>query len=75
MKADTTELWDINKVKPYEHNPRKNEKAIAQVAASIREIGFLQPVVVDAEGVLSCSRPVNSTVSASKPSLAKTSST
>ena len=34
---------------PYQRNPRKNESAIAKVAASIREFGFRQPIVVDSE--------------------------
>jgi DNA modification methylase len=46
------EMWDIARVKPYEHNPRKNEGAVDAVAKSIREFGFRVPLVVDAEGVL-----------------------
>jgi DNA modification methylase len=46
------EMWDIARVKPYEHNPRKNEGAVEAVAKSIREFGFRVPLVVDAEGVL-----------------------
>lgn len=37
---------------PYENNPRKNETAVDAVAASIHEFGFLQPIVVDADGVI-----------------------
>ena len=46
------EMWDIARVKPYEHNPRKNEGAVEAVARSISEFGFRVPLVVDAEGVL-----------------------
>ncbi|GIW83203.1 MAG: hypothetical protein KatS3mg105_5010 [Gemmatales bacterium] len=46
------ELWDIGRVKPYENNPRKNDDSVDAVAASIREFGFRQPIVVDAEGVI-----------------------
>lgn len=42
----------IKKIKPYERNPRKNEKAIAGVAASIAEFGFQQPIVLDKDGVI-----------------------
>ena len=45
-------LVSINEVKPYEKNPRKNTAAIDKVAASIKEFGFQQPIVVDADGVI-----------------------
>lgn len=48
------ELWDIARVKPYPANPRHNDSAVDAVAASIREFGFRQPTVVDAEGVIVC---------------------
>ena len=43
---------DIESIREYEHNPRKNEEAVDKVAASIREFGFKVPVVVDADGVI-----------------------
>ena len=46
------ELWAVEKVVPYARNPRKNGDAVAKVAASIKEFGFRQPIVVDAEGVV-----------------------
>lgn len=46
------EHWDIDRVKPYEKNPRRNDKAVQAVADSIREFGFRQPIVVDADGVI-----------------------
>ena len=48
------EKWNIADVKPYENNPRQNEEAVEAVAGSIREYGFRQPIVVDAEGVVIC---------------------
>ena len=42
----------IDSIKPYERNPRKNESAIEKVANSIKEFGFKQPIVVDANGVI-----------------------
>ncbi len=46
------ELIEISKVIPYANNPRKNEAAIAKVAASIKEFGFRQPIVVDQDYVV-----------------------
>jgi DNA modification methylase len=37
---------------PYERNPRKNEKAVAAVAASLQEFGPQKPIVVDEEMVI-----------------------
>lgn len=37
---------------PYENNPRKNDAAVDEVAASIRQFGFKVPVIVDREGVV-----------------------
>lgn len=48
------ELRLLNTVKPYDQNPRNNDDAVAAVADSIREFGFRQPIVVDAEGVIVC---------------------
>jgi len=48
------ELWPIEDVTPYEGNPRQNEEAVGAVAASIREFGFRQPIVVDEGGVVIC---------------------
>ncbi len=46
------ELLEISRVLPYARNPRRNEGAIAKVAASIKEYGFRQPIVVDEEMVI-----------------------
>lgn len=42
----------IEKVIPYAQNPRKNEAGIDKVAASIKEFGWQQPIVVDTEMVI-----------------------
>jgi len=47
-----TEQWNIDRVVPYEKNPRKNDGAVEAVAASIKEFGFRVPIVVDAQGVI-----------------------
>lgn len=47
------ELWPIDRPKPYSKNARKwNAAAVAKVAASIREYGFRQPIVVDVHEVI-----------------------
>jgi ParB-like chromosome segregation protein Spo0J len=46
------ELRNIEDVKPYERNPRLNDKAVNAVAASLSEFGFRQPIVVDEDGVI-----------------------
>lgn len=43
---------NLSEIKPYEFNPRKNEKAIEKVAASLREFGWKQPIVVDEDNVV-----------------------
>ena len=42
----------LDEIRPYENNPRKNDEAVQAVANSIREFGFKQPIVVDADGVI-----------------------
>lgn len=42
----------IDKIIPYARNPRKNDLAVDKVAASIKEFGFRQPIVVDTENVI-----------------------
>ncbi len=49
MKIEST---PISEIKPYEHNPRRNDDAVDAVAASIREFGFRQPIVVDENMVI-----------------------
>lgn len=46
------ENWNINDVKPYENNPRKNDEAVEKVANSIKAFGWQQPIVVDKEGIV-----------------------
>src|SRR5579863_7064299 len=46
------EMRPIESIKPYENNPRLNDAAVDAVAASIREFGFRQPIVVDEQSVI-----------------------
>lgn len=43
------EIKNINleNLKPYENNPRKNDKAVKYVANSIKEFGFKVPIIID----------------------------
>lgn len=52
MNELTIEMWPIERPIAYARNARVcPESAIAKVAASLKEFGFRQPIVVDAEGV------------------------
>ena len=42
----------ITELHEYERNPRKNDKAVAAVAESIKQFGFKVPVVVDKNNVI-----------------------
>jgi hypothetical protein len=50
------ELAPLESVTPYARNPRKNGDAVAKVAASIKEYGWRQPIVVDEERVIIAAR-------------------
>lgn len=45
-------LISIDEVRPYEANPRLNDHAVDALAASLKEFGFRQPIVVDEAGVI-----------------------
>lgn len=44
----------IDELKPYEKNPRKNDKSVDKVAQSIDQFGFRVPVVIDKDNVIVC---------------------
>ncbi|TWU39349.1 DNA modification methylase [Novipirellula artificiosorum] len=46
------EMWSLDRIKPYENNPRLNDDAVDAVVHSINEFGFRQPIVVDTDGVI-----------------------
>jgi len=49
--ADRVELWPIDRLRPYERNPRTHSEAqVDQIAASMVEFGWTNPVLVDEEG-------------------------
>jgi DNA modification methylase len=46
------ELRSLSYIRPYKNNPRINDSAVGAVAASLREFGFRQPIVVDGDGMI-----------------------
>ena len=44
----------ISEIKPYEKNPRKNDKSVDKVANSIKEFGFKVPIVIDKNNIIVC---------------------
>ena len=49
--ADTVEKWSIDKVFPYVNNSRTHsEEQVSQIAASMKEWGWTNPVLVDESG-------------------------
>jgi DNA modification methylase len=52
--AERIELWPVERLRPYERNPRTHgEDQVAQLAASMVEFGFTNPILVDeADGIL-----------------------
>lgn len=47
-----TVMLKITDIKPYWRNPRNNDAAIGAVMQSIRQFGFNQPIIVDADHVI-----------------------
>ena len=43
---------NLNEIRPYEKNPRKNDNAVEYVANSIKQFSFQQPIVIDKNGVI-----------------------
>lgn len=52
--AKRIELWPVSRLMPYKRNARTHsQEQIAQIAASISEFGFLNPILVDSnEGII-----------------------
>ncbi len=56
-KCQSNQSFDIkwlglDQIVPYARNPRRNDRAITKTAASIKEFGWKQPIVVDVDGVI-----------------------
>lgn len=43
---------DIEKIKPYENNPRFNDNAVEYVKNSIKKYKYTQPIIVDKDNVV-----------------------
>ena len=50
--AQQMTMVPIGTIHPYGNNPRDNKKSVDKVAESIREFGFLQPIVCDEKGII-----------------------
>jgi ParB-like chromosome segregation protein Spo0J len=49
--AKRIEVWPIDRLAPYERNARTHsDEQISQIVASISEFGFVNPILIDAEG-------------------------
>ena len=42
----------LNKIKPYERNPRNNDKAVDAVMESIKQCTYVAPIIVDENNVI-----------------------
>jgi ParB-like chromosome segregation protein Spo0J len=52
MASTQIEWLDIDDIKPYPKNPRKNHKTIQPLMDSIERYGFNQPIVIDKNNVI-----------------------
>lgn len=43
---------NLSEIYPYGKNPRKNDGAVDAVAESIRQCGYVAPIIVDEDGVI-----------------------
>ncbi|HIS51528.1 MAG TPA: ParB N-terminal domain-containing protein [Candidatus Onthomonas avicola] len=48
----TVQSKKLSEVHPYENNPRRNDGAVGAVAESIRQCGYIAPIIVDENGVI-----------------------
>lgn len=42
----------LDDIKPYERNPRKNDSAVADLMESIKQTGYIAPIIVDEDNVI-----------------------
>lgn len=54
MKVGKIEMWPVERLVPYERNARTHSREqVSQIAASIQEFGFTNPILVDSDdGIL-----------------------
>lgn len=51
LRAEVTEI-PISEVRPYENNPRLNDRAVPMLMESIRTFGFNVPIIIDKDNVV-----------------------
>lgn len=47
-----SKMMSVKDIRPYARNPRKNDDAVKAVMRSIEDFGFLQPIVIDKDGII-----------------------
>lgn len=52
MIQKSFEVWSLDKIHPYENNPRINDDAVDAVVESIRQTANIDPIEVDENGVI-----------------------
>lgn len=52
MELPKSENWPIEKLIEYARNPRKNDHAVDDMAANIKEFGFRVPIVAKSDGLV-----------------------
>lgn len=52
--AAFSKVVDIDTIRPFENNPRRNDDGVDAVAASLKEFGWNQAIVIDGDGVIIC---------------------
>lgn len=53
-KEDSMQLITkkLTEIRPYERNPRRNDGAVDAVAESIKQCGYIAPIIIDEDGVI-----------------------
>ena len=46
------QILKLSEIIPYENNARKNDKAVKDVAESIKQCGYIAPIIVDENNVI-----------------------
>ena len=52
MSALQIEQWPVEKLRPYEHNPRKNDHVVSKMVDALRQFGFRVPLLAKSDGEL-----------------------
>jgi len=50
LEPTKIQIWAIDRLVPYARNPRKNDKAVDRMCASIQEFGFKIPCLIRSDG-------------------------